>query len=125
MKRLPTNLKKGLFVYVEEAHASDEWPIGLNGKISQCSNVRSIPQHKTDQERIDSAMDLDKRFPWLREQFVVTCAPISTNISKIFDAWPFGIWFMKGDRVVLKIKPSNDTTFHIDSFVDQIIELLI
>ena len=107
-------------MYVEEAHALDEWPIGLDGAMSQHCLTRSINQHKTDQDRVDAATEMSKRLPWFSERFSIMAAPISIDISKRFDAWPFGMWLMKGSKVIQKIQPEGDV-FKIDEFIDKLL----
>jgi hypothetical protein len=110
-----------MFIYVEEAHALDEWPIGLNGKISQNSPVKSIPQHKTDNDRKQALENLINAFPWIASRMMLTFCPIDYDISNKINSWPFGIWLMNNLVVQSAIKPSTETCFDIKAYVDSLI----
>lgn len=120
MKRVADKLPI-LFIYVEEAHAIDEWPIGLNGKMSQNSPVISVPQHKTDKDRERSLENLNNAFPWISTKMMLTFCPVDYDISSIINSWPFGIWLMNDMVVQSAIKPSTETCFDIKGYIDSII----
>ena len=110
-----------VFVYIDEAHASDEWNIGLNGNCAKNNGiVCSIPQHKRDRERKDAALMLVQKSPsWFNEKYLIAFATIESRISEKFNAWPFGIWLLDGcNKVKDLIHPcdSDGTLFDIAEF---------
>eukprot|EP00656_Telonema_subtile_P037904 TRINITY_DN4233_c0_g2_i2.p4 TRINITY_DN4233_c0_g2~~TRINITY_DN4233_c0_g2_i2.p4 ORF type:complete len:135 (+),score=39.60 TRINITY_DN4233_c0_g2_i2:1641-2045(+) len=92
-----------LMVYLEEAHASDEWPIY---QLEQ-----DIPQHKTLPERLGVAnkflQDFCQECPL---QLVVDS--IDNQFNQVFASWPFRFWVLEkevggGVRVGFKAMPEE------------------
>lgn len=100
--------QKGLFIYIEEAHASDEWPIG--SKID-------IKQHQTNQARKDCLNLFIQKYPITKELFVCSFASVESKISERTNVWPFGIWIVRGGIVIDQILPKSDTTFDIQELL--------
>ena len=112
---IPIVRKRGLFVYVDEAHASDEWPVGSKTQINQ---------HQTDENRKDCLISFIETYPWINQSFVCSYAKIESKISKLFNVWPFGLWIIKNDVIIDQLLPNNDTTFNIGEFVKKFIEMI-
>jgi len=82
-------------VYITEAHASDEWPVG--------SSISFCRQPQTIQERCDLAQQfVDTRL--YRVPMLVDS--IHNNFQKAFAAWPFRYFIIKNAKIVYKAEPS-------------------
>ena len=67
-----------MFVYILEAHASDEWPIG---------DVTSIPQHRTIAARAEAARECLRRYPALHD-WTFVLDDMTDSFARTFAAWP-------------------------------------
>lgn len=101
---------EGVFIYIDEAHASNEWPIG--------SKLR-IKQHQTDQERKECLSMFISKFPWMMDIFICGFAKVHSKISEKLNVWPFGVWIVENGIIVDHLLPKDDTTFDIDEFLSQ------
>lgn len=85
MKRLYEDTRETvqwLFVYILEAHASDEWPIG--------SSV-VIPQHKTIADRADACAMSHRS---LALDIPVVLDSIDNSFNRTYAAWPFKFYLI-------------------------------
>jgi len=89
-----------VFVYIEEAHATNEWPMpGIND---------SVCQHTTLQERLAAARKLTNAFEFDPHiHFVLDDMNNSYNIT--YASWPFRYYIIDGGNVVRKEMPVGDT----------------
>jgi len=87
-----------LAVYITEAHAADEWPVGP--QFSFCN------QPKTTSERLSLAKDFISRNSY-RVPLLVD--DISNHASTVFAAWPFRFYILShgATRVALKAEPRH------------------
>jgi len=87
-----------LAVYITEAHAADEWPVGP--QFSFCK------QPKTTSERLSLAKDFISRNSY-RVPLLVD--DISNHASTVFAAWPFRFYVLSDGaaRVALKAEPRH------------------
>jgi len=92
-------------VYIAEAHAEDEWPIG-----SKYNGLPSHNQPKTTEERIAIAKGL--------RSGVKACEPFSDDVQIVVDtqnndfdliyaAWPVRFFIIQNKRLQLKTYPKN------------------
>ena len=89
-----------VFVYIEEAHAVDEWPFpGIN---------EFLEQHRTMQDRLTAAKCLLNEFPF-SEHIHVVLDDMENSYNRVYSSWPFRYYIVDGDRVVLKEMPQGDT----------------
>jgi len=72
-----------LHVYIMEAHACDEWPVG---------SKTVIPQHKTTEQRIQAAKQFKEKNNWTIPMVV---DPISNEFHQAFSAWPERLFVVK------------------------------
>jgi len=70
------DVAKFVFVYLFEAHASDEWPLG---------NAVCVKQHKTHEDRIDAAKQLQVQF---KAECPVLIDSMLNSFNALFAAWP-------------------------------------
>lgn len=117
LEHFPKDIAK-VFVYIEEAHALDEWNIGLNGNCSQINHiVCSLNQHKSNEERVNALSLLLKKSPsWLAESYLASYATVESKMSEQMNTWPFAIWLVKNQTIIDMIHPSNDDGTLFDIF---------
>jgi len=65
-----------LVVYISEAHACDEWPLG---------NFTHIKQHRTAADRIAAARVLHDKY---KLSLPMLIDDLDNNFDKTFSAWP-------------------------------------
>jgi len=86
-----------LIIYVSEAHASDEWPLGTN----VC-----IPKHKTIEERIEVAK---KNLVEERScKIPVLVDSMDDSFEGIYKGWPERYYIIRGRTLKLIGEPSNE-----------------
>jgi len=85
-------------VYITEAHASDEWPVGPS--ISFCRQPQSL------KERCELAQKFVNTRLYRVPMLVDT---IENDFQKAFAAWPFRFFIVKGDKIVHKAEPSTSS----------------
>jgi len=82
-------------VYISEAHASDEWPVGPT--ISSCRQPQSVEERcKLAQQFVNTRL---YRVPMLVDT-------IENDFQTAFAAWPFRYFIMKENRIAYKAEPS-------------------
>jgi len=86
-------------VYIREAHASDEWPLG---------DIVSIKQHKTLKERINAAKELTNDFGFNIRTVVDT---MDNNFEKQFLAWPEQYYFFRGHEFLTHSVLENEFAY--------------
>lgn len=107
-----------LCMYIEEAHAQDEWP------ISSCRwNPGGQPvlynQPKTIEERITVAKDFIKAFDW---GFTTIIDTMDNPFQTAYASWPIRLYILKDGKLQYKAQPDGaiydmqDLTAVLDSF---------
>lgn len=92
-----------------EAHATDEWPIGITVPENQddCGLV-SLNQPKTTEERIRAAKALKRDFD-LGEYFRFLVDPIDNPFNSNYSSWPFRCWIIDGNgKIAFKSLPPQN-----------------
>jgi len=89
-----------LVVYVTEAHAEDEWPIGSKfAKSKPCHN-----QPQTTAERCHIARliqdDISKDITFLVD-------PIANGFEKAFAPWPIRFYVVEQQKLTFQAEPKN------------------
>lgn len=82
-----------LFIYIQEAHALDEWPVG--------ATVSTRRQHQTLAERLAAAAELQDQIglPMLIDA-------MDNNFQQSFAAWPFRYYVVSQGSLILKAQPA-------------------
>mmetsp|Transcript_45056 Transcript_45056/g.68951 ORF Transcript_45056/g.68951 Transcript_45056/m.68951 type:complete len:141 (+) Transcript_45056:529-951(+) len=88
-----------LMVYIREAHASDQWPLG---------NIVSIEQHKDLQSRIAAAKNLEENFDF---KMKIVVDNMDNQFNKQFLAWPERYYFFRGHHFSKISLPANEFGF--------------
>eukprot|EP00698_Gefionella_okellyi_P002071 TRINITY_DN1194_c0_g1_i2.p2 TRINITY_DN1194_c0_g1~~TRINITY_DN1194_c0_g1_i2.p2 ORF type:complete len:125 (+),score=29.48 TRINITY_DN1194_c0_g1_i2:927-1301(+) len=96
-------------VYIFEAHASDEWPVG--------TNISCIRQPRTLEERVSAArMFVEKR----GFKLPVLVDSMTNDFDAAFASWPLRFWVLHQGKVVYKAMPTPDCTYdvgHLSEFL--------
>ena len=118
------------FVYVEEAHAENEWPIGNQYRTDVDSPLwtPALNQSRTPKERLERAEK------WIAERFVKTepmkkwirVAADSERLEfqKQFGAWPTGFYLLDSNRRVHFIVEPKHGIFDLTPLLSLLSSLL-
>lgn len=90
-------------VYIEEAHASDEWPI-KEAPID-------IRQHATLDDRQAAARTLLDHFGGVLP-FEIYLDGMSDPFNAAYPSWPFRFWVLSEEKVMFKAMP-RDSCYHL------------
>lgn len=89
-------------IYLMEAHAADQWPLG---------NHCVVNQHRTAFERITAARNFVARFGYNCPMFADT---IDNEFNSLFAAWPERFFIVQNNTLQLVAMPSmNNEGFDI------------
>jgi len=77
-----------LLVYIAEAHANDEWPIG---------NVIDLPQHRSTQQRIDAAKQCIEATQIEWRCVVARCDDDDDPFERLYAPWPLRFFIVARD----------------------------
>mmetsp|Transcript_115218 Transcript_115218/g.161980 ORF Transcript_115218/g.161980 Transcript_115218/m.161980 type:complete len:131 (+) Transcript_115218:563-955(+) len=97
-----------LCVYIAEAHASDEWPMG---------EIVSLRQARKLDDRLTSAREFidNTKFTWN-----VACDGMDNSFNKHFGAWPTRFFVVEDNRLTFKVELDEQWMFNVndvDSFL--------
>jgi len=86
-------------VYIQEAHASDEWPIQ--------EAPQSFRQHQSTQERLEACRIFVRDYaPFLRDvEFFVD--KIDNEFESAYASWPFRFWVLNSTQILFKAMPKQ------------------
>ncbi|KAK3250320.1 hypothetical protein CYMTET_40295 [Cymbomonas tetramitiformis] len=90
-----------LGVYIQEAHAEDEWPISS----SRCNGSRgivSIRQHRGEEERRMVAAQFVEDFGW---RVPMVCDTMDNAFDREYAPWPLRMYVVHGGTVVYVAQP--------------------
>jgi type I thyroxine 5'-deiodinase len=88
---------KFLVVYIAEAHARDEWPVGP--RVSVCNQPLSITERIANAQTLREVGQLGGR---------ILVDDINDQFLQTFAAWPLRSWILQGGKVAYKAMPSVD-----------------
>lgn len=85
-----------LTIYIEEAHARDEWRLPTAEK----SESGAIDQHVRLEDRLEAARKFvaDNNFP-----IEVVCDSMENHVSDRFEAWPERLYIIQDSVVVYQV----------------------
>jgi len=93
-----------LAVYITEAHAKDEWPVGET--VSVCNQPKSMD------ERLAIANQFVKDHDYKVPLIVDT---MNNSFQKMFAAWPIRFYIVRNGKIVYKAQPDLESyTYNID-----------
>jgi len=79
-----------LFIYITEAHAQDEWPLG---------NFVNIKQHTSNEERLAAAKEFMAKSKF---KYPIVCDTIKNEFCNSYSVWPER-WFIINQKKITKI----------------------
>jgi hypothetical protein len=88
-----------LLIYVVEAHATDQWPIGQPAAF--CQRQARTAAERCAAARLMLAPPLSCRLP-------VLCDAMDNGLEQAFRAWPLRFVIVRGDRVEWVAVPRGD-----------------
>lgn len=99
---------KVIFVYINEAHAVDIWPIGLSAGTLNYS-------HKIIEDRQNCAIKFSNTFDFNIDTYLDN---MNNDIQNVFSCWPFRYFIIeyKNDENVFRFKKigePNDSEFDL------------
>jgi len=99
---------KFLTVYIAEAHAKDEWPVGE--KVSACDQPKTLEERQT----------IAKRF--VRQhgfKLPMVLDSMDNDFMTTFAAWPIRFYVIQNGRLAYKAQPiASQFTYNIDELED-------
>jgi len=97
MQKKYANVARFIAVYLAEAHAMDEWPIG---------DRTCVTAHKTIEERADAARQFTKDYNFEVTTYLDT---MINNFDFLFGAWPERFFIISAEKQVLVAgQPNNE-----------------
>lgn len=89
----PKPLARFYTIYIEEAHAIDEW------FLPEAPSKACIKVHKTIEDRIQAAKNFIK---YTNCQFELVCDTMKAEANRRYDAWPERLYIILNGIVVYK-----------------------
>lgn len=83
------------FVYIEEAHAENEWPIATPEEFAVSE------QHTTLESRLASAAQLQATLPVL-DAFPMYADSMDRTFQTLYGAWPTRMYYFNGGELIHK-----------------------
>jgi len=100
------------FIYIEEAHAENEWPIATPAEFAVAE------QHTTVEDRLLSASKLQATLPVL-EGFPVYADSMEGRFQSTYGAWPTRMYYFDHGELVHKAD-AVDATFDLMAFWESV-----
>jgi hypothetical protein len=97
-------------IYCQEAHASDEWPIGSKYQIKQ---------HRTLSDRIEAANILIRDFDYHNEILIDN---LDNEFQDQYASWPTRFYLIKDKKIEYICRPDK-ATFSFDGILQRMKEL--
>jgi len=96
MQRQFSQVANFLMIYISEAHASDEWPIGRT--------ISCVKQPTSIEERFENAVKFINEF---QIDFPVVLDSIENHFDSSFSAWPMRSFVLSVDsKLLYKTQPN-------------------
>lgn len=90
-------------VYIEEAHAVDEWPIS-SSRFNGDRGVVSVKQPRTDAQRVELAGRFVRDFGMETPMLVDS---VQNRLQDQLGAWPLGVYVFSGGMLAYAGAPEN------------------
>ena len=100
-----------VMVYIREAHASDEWPLGT---------VCSRPQHKAIEDRLAAAREFATNYAF---DTLMVVDSISNEFNNVFAAWPERYFCVHNGKLVYIAAPDGELGFDRNEFKSHLAKL--
>jgi len=105
-------------IYIAEAHASDEWPIGNKFR----TDILTFSQTHTIESRIKAAHQLQQDFKLTMPIFVDN--PVGNEFEQYFHPWPLR-WYLIEDGICTFVGKTQDALFDIDLLKQKLEKFLL
>lgn len=96
------------FVYIEEAHATDEWPISSSRYVPD-NEIISVKQPRLVSERVALAQRFVQTFGLGSELKVLVDDPKGNAFQAAYAPWPIRIYVIENGRMEYISSPENCT----------------
>jgi hypothetical protein len=100
-----------LVVYIAEAHARDQWPMG--------KTISCVDQPKTLEERLENARQCKKNFNFDVPMLVDN---MNNDFHLTYGSWPFRFYVIYEGKLALKAEPHENTFVYdmkqLDAWID-------
>lgn len=91
-----------LTVYIAEAHARDQWPMG--------KTISCVDQPKTLEERLRNAQQCKTNYKF---EVAMVVDNMNNDFDLTYGSWPFRFYVIYQGKLVFKAEP-NENTFEYD-----------
>lgn len=108
------------FVYIEEAHATDEWPIS-SSRYMPDNEVVSVKQPRLVSERVSLAQRFVQTFGLGSELKVLVDDPQGNAFQAAYAPWPIRIYVIENGRMEYISSPEN-STHNIEELKDWLLQ---
>jgi hypothetical protein len=99
-----------LAVYIAEAHARDQWPVG--------KTISCVDQPTTLVQRLKNAQEFQKNFNF---QMSILVDNMENNFHHTYGSWPFRFFVIHEGKLILKAQPNSENyTYNINEIDDWI-----
>ncbi len=99
-----------LAVYIAEAHARDQWPVG--------KTISCVDQPTTLAQRLKNAQEFQKNFNF---QMPILVDNMENNFHYSYGSWPFRFFVIHEDKLILKAQPNSKSyAYNINEIDDWI-----
>lgn len=95
-----------LSVYLCEAHAQDEWPVG-----DKFAGVPTFQQHKTVEERSAAALAFIADYKWTYPMYLDT---LSNDVVERLGAWPVRLYIIRDGKMAFMARPTHEYTYSVN-----------
>jgi len=100
-----------LAVYIAEAHARDQWPVG--------KTISCVDQPTTLEQRLKNAEEFQKNFNFQMPMLVDNMA---NNFHHTYGSWPFRFFIIYDGKLILKAEPQKEIFSYNINEIDHWIE---
>mmetsp|Transcript_9079 Transcript_9079/g.13683 ORF Transcript_9079/g.13683 Transcript_9079/m.13683 type:complete len:120 (+) Transcript_9079:1509-1868(+) len=95
------------FVYIEEAHATDEWPIS-SSRYTPDNQIVSVEQPKLASERVKLARRFAQTFGLGTEMKVLVDDPEHSNLFEVaYSPWPIRLYVIENGMMRFISAPTD------------------
>ena len=103
-----------LVVYIAEAHARDQWPVG--------KTISCVDQPTTLEQRLNNARQCQDTFKFEMPMLV---DGMDNTFHEVYGCWPFRFYVIDQGKLVLKAEPNSETFYYDVNELDQWINRFI
>ena len=91
-------------MYINEAHAVDEWPISSSRASTEIVNIQA---HRNIGERIEAAVQLVKKYRLEELHWSTYVAPMDGTFELVYKCWPIGMYTFQDNMLRFAAEPKN------------------